>query len=149
MALTKHKSYFLFWLFSTLVKEALLAVAALVVLPRFEIAVPLWALAAVMVAFGTYSYVNFRIDRKILAKKPEVGIENMVGATCVAATPLTPHGYVLIDGERWEATSMSGNMAAKTQAVVTEVNGFTLSVAIRPGVPSLPTGTKGHPSADH
>jgi membrane-bound ClpP family serine protease len=55
-------------------------------------------------------------------------LSEIVGQLAVASTPLSPSGYVQIDGKRYEAYSQSGYVAAGTTLKVVSADNFRLIV---------------------
>ena len=54
--------------------------------------------------------------------------ENVVGKIARALTPLVPSGYVLVEGQRYEAFSQSGHAAKGALLRVTDLDNFRLIV---------------------
>ncbi len=124
----KRRGYTLYSLVTTLIEEAALAAVVLWVLPHFGIKIPLWLLIVLVMAWGIYSYLSFRLGKKALSKAPAVGTEAMIGLRCKATTPLSPSGYVLVGSELWAAHSVAGNVSPGTEMVITEIKGLTVFV---------------------
>lgn len=61
-------------------------------------------------------------------RKPAAGIESLVGKKGLTKTALAPKGKVFVEGELWEAESMSGDIAIGAQVEVREVKGFKIIV---------------------
>ena len=60
-------------------------------------------------------------------RRPQVGIETLVGAEAVVATPCMPTGQVRVVGELWRARCDGGARPGE-QVRVTAVDGLTLVV---------------------
>jgi membrane-bound serine protease (ClpP class) len=58
------------------------------------------------------------------------GIESLKGKRGLAKTALDPKGKVLVEGELWDAESVSGDIPAAAPVEVTEVEGFRIRVKI-------------------
>ncbi|OGR65544.1 MAG: hypothetical protein A2X31_00180 [Elusimicrobia bacterium GWB2_63_22] len=58
------------------------------------------------------------------------GIESLEGRKGLAKTALAPKGTVLVEGELWEAESVSGDIPAGAEVIVTAVQGFKIRVRI-------------------
>lgn len=95
---------------STTLEEVALAAAVLWGLPRLGIHIPLWILIIVMLSWGTYAIVTYRMGSRALRKKPVTGLLNMVNSKGEVVSPLMPEGMVKIKGELWAAKSESGSM---------------------------------------
>lgn len=58
------------------------------------------------------------------------GARDLIGKTAQAITVLSPSGYVLIDGQRYEAFSQSGQIPVGTGLEVTGADNFRLIVTL-------------------
>ncbi|OGR45150.1 MAG: hypothetical protein A2X28_03525 [Elusimicrobia bacterium GWA2_56_46] len=56
------------------------------------------------------------------------GVESLAGKKGLAKTALSPGGTVLVEGELWEAESVSGNLPAGAAVLVESVQGFKIKV---------------------
>jgi len=117
-----------------LLKGAVLAAIILWFLPLWGVNIPLWGLILLVVAFLVYEVVTFRLGRRALERKPAASPQAIVGRCGIVTTPLTPKGYVQIDGELWRATSSDTNINEGDDVVVVEVNRLTLRVAPLSGI---------------
>jgi len=61
-------------------------------------------------------------------RKVVTGIESLANKKGLAKTALTPKGTVLVEGELWNAESVSGDIPAGAQVEVTAVDGFKITV---------------------
>jgi len=95
-------------------------------LPRAAINIPLWGLILMMIALGTYNYINYRLGKKALTKKPMISLD--IGSRGRAATPVSPTGYVRVNGELWRASSDS-KIDAGEEIVVVGIDGMTLLIS--------------------
>lgn len=77
---------------------------------------------------------RFFLEQQISGTSSAIGDEarDLIGKTATAVTVLSPSGYVTIDGNRHEAFSQSGQIAAGTELLVTEANHFQLIVRNKP-----------------
>ncbi len=101
-------------------------VVVLWLLPRIGINIPLWGLIIMMVALGTYAWVAYRLGRKALDKKPIFSPD--VGSRGRTTTPISPTGYVRVNGELWRASS-SSTIGAGEEIAVAGIDGMTLLVS--------------------
>jgi membrane-bound serine protease (ClpP class) len=62
-------------------------------------------------------------------KKVSAGREDLLGRTAVVDQELNPKGVVLIEGERWTATSDSGKVEPEEEVIITKVEGLRLRVS--------------------
>ena len=95
---------------STVLEEAALAVGVLWGLPKLGIHIPLWILIIVMLAWGAYTIITYRMGSRALRRKPVHGLTAMLGSEGKVVSPLAPKGMVRIKGELWVAKSASGRM---------------------------------------
>ena len=113
---------------STLLEEVALVVVVLYGLPGLGIYIPLPGLIALMIAWGVYSVIVYRIGSRALRKKPMPGLLTMIGSRGKAASPLVPEGFVRIKGELWEAKSLSGKIRTREEIMVVGQDGLKLIV---------------------
>ena len=116
---------------STTLEEAALAVGVLWGLPKLGIHIPLWVLIIVMLAWGTYTVITYRMGSRALRKKPVNGLMAMVGGEGKVVSPLVPEGLVRIKSELWKAKSVSGRMDTGEKVIVVGQNRLELVVRRR------------------
>ena len=119
---------FILAIISTLLEEAALVVIVLLGLPKLGIEIPLAGLIALMVAWGTYSVITYRMGSRALRKKPEIGLPDMVGSKGKVVSLLTPEGLVRIRGELWIAKSASERINIGEGVIVVGQEGLKLIV---------------------
>jgi membrane-bound serine protease (ClpP class) len=122
----KYRRYTVLSIVTTLLEEAALAAVVLWLLPRFGINIPLWGLILMVVALGVYAFVTYRLGMKALVKKPMISPH--IGSRGRTTTPISPRGYVRINGELWQASSSSTIDAGEEIAVV-GMEGMTLLIS--------------------
>ena len=125
---------------STALEEAALAVGVLWGLPKLGIHIPLWVLIIVMLAWGAYTIITYRMGSRALRRKPVHGLTAMLGSEGKVVSPLVPNGMVRIKGELWRAKSASGRM--DTGEEVTVVGQDRLKLIVRKSSPGGLEGTK-------
>jgi membrane-bound ClpP family serine protease len=125
----RPKGYLVSSIVTALLGEAALVVIVLLMLPRLGINIPMWVLILLMVAFGAYEGISYRIGSKALRREPVVSPEAMVGCHGKASMLLAPDGYVQVNGELWRALSTGPNIDKGDEIVVVEVRRLTLIVA--------------------
>ncbi|MBI4758278.1 MAG: nodulation protein NfeD [Chloroflexi bacterium] len=78
----------------------------------------------------TAAFFVFVVGAALRAQRRRVttGREGLVGQVGVAKAALAPSGPILIDGELWEATSLSGRIEPGQRVRVIEVDGLRLKV---------------------
>jgi len=101
-------------------------------LPHWGLNIPIWGLILLILAFGAYQVVTYRLGRRALDRKPVLSPESIVGCYGEASTKLTPDGYVKVKGELWRAFSTGLNIDEGKEIVVMEVKRLTLLVAPAP-----------------
>ncbi|OGR94608.1 MAG: hypothetical protein A2016_01015 [Elusimicrobia bacterium GWF2_62_30] len=69
---------------------------------------------------------------KAQLRRVVTGIESLAGKKGVAKTAVAPKGTVLVEGELWEAESVSGDIPEGSEVVVTAVEGFQVRVKRAP-----------------
>ena len=116
---------------TTVLEETALAAGVLWGLPMLGIHIPLWILIVVMLAWGTYTVVTYRMGSRALRRKPVAGLLNMAGSEGEVASPLSPEGMVRIKGELWRAESANGSMDAGEKVMVVGQDGLKLIVCRR------------------
>ena len=113
---------------STLLEEAALVALVLWGLPQLGIEIPMAGLIALMVAWGAYSVITYRIGSQALRKKAVAGLPAMVGTKGKVVSRLAPRGMVRIKGELWGATSSGTNVDVGEEVVVVGQDGLRLVV---------------------
>jgi len=113
---------------STVLEEAALAVGVLWGLPKLGIHIPLWILIIVMLAWGAYTIITYRMGSRALRRKPVHGLTAMLGSEGKVVSPLAPKGMVRIKGELWVAKSASGRMDTGEEVTVVRQDGLKLIV---------------------
>jgi membrane-bound serine protease (ClpP class) len=111
-----------------MLEEAALVAVVLWLLPRFDINIPMWGLAALMVALAIYSYVMYRIGRRTFFMKPKVAAETIIGNEGKVVKPLVPEGYVKVQGVLWKAICAESELEAGDEVVVVSIEGLRLIV---------------------
>jgi membrane protein implicated in regulation of membrane protease activity len=100
---------------TNLLEEAALVAIVLWLLPRLGLDIPLWGLVLMMTALAAYNYTTYRLGKKALVKKPMISPD--IGSRGRTVTPISPSGYVRINGELWQASSTTSIDAGKEIAV--------------------------------
>ncbi len=118
----------MFAIFSTMLEEAAIVAVVLWGLPQLGIYIPLAGLIALMVAWGAFSIVFYRMGSRALRKKPIVGLPDMVGSKGKVVSPLAPNGVIRIGAELWEAASAGRRIKIGEQVTVVGRDGLTLIV---------------------
>lgn len=103
---------------TSLLDEALIVALIIWVLPQIGVSLPLPWLVAIVVGFGVFAAVTYRLGTRALAKKPLIGLSSMIDTTGKVACPLTPAGFVKIKGELWYARAENGEIDSGEEVVV-------------------------------
>jgi membrane protein implicated in regulation of membrane protease activity len=121
--------YVIFNVATGLLKGAVLAAIVLWLLPLWGINIPIWGLILIVIAFLCYEIFTFRLGRRVLERKPVIWSDAIVGCCGKATTPLTPYGYVQVQGELWRALSSDTDINEGDDIIVMELDRITLRVA--------------------
>ena len=116
---------------STLLEEAALVVIVLFGLPRLGIQLPIPALIGLMVAWGAYSIITYRMGSRALRRKPLISLPEMTGSRGKVVSALAPEGLVRIRGELWVARAGGGEMNPGDEVIVLGQDGLKLLVRAR------------------
>jgi len=122
----KYRRYTVLTITTSLLEEAALMAVVLWLLPKVAINIPFWGLILMMIALGVYNYINYRLGKKALTKKPIISPD--IGSRGRTTTPISPKGYVRVNGELWQASSNSTIDAGEEIAVV-GIEGMTLLIS--------------------
>ena len=122
----KYRRYTALTITTSLLEQAALVAVVLWLLPMVAINIPLWGLVLMMIALGAYNYITYRLGKKALDKKPM--ISPGIGSRGRTTTPVSPKGYVRVNGELWQASSNSTIDAGEEIAVV-GIEGMTLLIS--------------------
>ncbi|MFC2062552.1 NfeD family protein [Chloroflexota bacterium] len=128
------KAYLMFNIATGLLKVAVLAAIVLWLLPLWGINIPIWGIILLTIAFVIYEIVTYRLGWRALKRKSSISLKTIVGSCGKATTPLTPKGYVQVQGELWQALCSDRHIDKGDDIVVLEVNRLTLRVAPWSGI---------------
>ena len=112
-----------------MLEEVVLVAIVLWLLPHFNINIPLWGLAILMVALAVYSYIMYRVGRPTFLIKPKVSAEAIIGNEGKVTKRLAPEGYVKIQGVLWKATCNEAELEIGDEVVVVDIEGLKLLVS--------------------
>ena len=104
-----------------------MALVVAIALALFVVPEP-WGLVAVGVALVLELGEAWLWWRWSTRRRPAVGVEAMIGASAIVATPCRPDGQVRVQGELWRARCDGGADPGDAVEVVA-VDGLTLVVA--------------------
>ena len=114
---------------SWILEEILLAALFLWLLPHFfNINMPLWGLAILMIALAVYSGIMYRVGRQTFFIRPKVAADNIIGSEGIVTRPLAPNGYVKVQGVLWKAICNESELGVGDEVVVVGMEGLRLIV---------------------
>ncbi|MBI3931703.1 MAG: NfeD family protein [Chloroflexi bacterium] len=113
---------------SDILEGIAIVVIVLWALPAIDVHLPLAGLIALMVVWGAYSVITYRIGSRALRRKQVVGLPRMVGSRGKVVSPLAPEGLVRIRDELWVAKSANGEMKSGGKVIVVGQDGLKLVV---------------------
>ena len=125
-----HRDYAIFSIVTGLIEAAAIVAIVLWLLPVWGVNIPIWVLVLLMVAFGAYQFITYRIGKKALDRKPKVSPETVVGCCGKAITRLAPYGYVRVEGELWQASSVVTEVDEGEEIVVVGITRLKLFVKL-------------------
>lgn len=96
-----------------------------------ELRVDVWKLAPAILLFAGFVLALVRLVVQAQRRRSATGAEGLVGARGRAATAVDPDGWVLVQGERWQARS--GEAIAAGEPVVVERMEDGLVLRVRKG----------------
>jgi membrane-bound ClpP family serine protease len=123
-----HNMRLIIAIVTSLLDEALILGLALWGLPKLGIEIPLPITIVVMVLFGIYATVTFKLGSRVLRMKPLIGLTDMVGCEGLVTEELKPSGCIIILGETWVAKSLDGNIPKGTLVTVVKQEKLKLIV---------------------
>jgi membrane-bound serine protease (ClpP class) len=113
---------------AALLDDAAAIVLVFVLLWFFDVELPLSALIAIGLVFGTFVFIVHRAVVPSLRRKKVTGADGMVGLTGEVTQPLRPKGVVKIKGEYWRAKSVEGEIGIGEDVEVLGIKGLDLEV---------------------
>jgi membrane-bound ClpP family serine protease len=131
IAAVRKREYATLTIIVSFLEGAAIVAIALWLLPHWGITIPVWGLILIVLIFGAYQFVTYRLGKRALSRKPVISCDAMVGRYGQATTSLAPHGYVQLDGELWRAASVGSHAERGDEVVVREVKRLTLFVTPR------------------
>jgi len=107
----------------SLLDDAIILTVVILILSRF-VHLPVWLIVLIALLFVGWAFMSYFAIRK----SPQLGFENMVGATGVTLDSLTPKGTIRIDHERWAARARGDHIGAGVAVLVVGQSGLLLTV---------------------
>jgi membrane-bound serine protease (ClpP class) len=87
-----------------------------------------WVIFAVASPLALMFLFGFANAIRIRRMPPKMGKETIVGRVVVTRSPLTPKGFVFMDGANWTAEAEDGDIEKGDRVVVTQIRGLRLKV---------------------
>jgi len=125
----RGKQYTAFNIVVTLLEEVALLATVLWLLPILGINISIWVLVLLMIAWGAYSYMTYRLTKKVQDKEIPTPAEAMIGRKGKVVKSLDQVGIVRIGGELWTASVADPPISAGEEIIVMGIRGLLLSVA--------------------
>jgi membrane-bound serine protease (ClpP class) len=95
-----------------------------------ELRIDPWTLFPVVLVFAAFTLALVRLVVRAQLRQPATGMEGLVGRSAEAASDLDPEGWVIVQGERWQARA--DERVAKGDRVQV-VSGDGLRLRVRKG----------------
>jgi membrane-bound serine protease (ClpP class) len=95
--------------------------------PLPELRINPWKLLPVVVFMAAFTVLLVRMVVEAQRRKATTGAEGLLGRSGVAATPLQPEGWVVVQGERWRAQA-DGPLDLGARVEVVGIDGLRLRV---------------------
>ena len=114
----------LFFSAISLLDDAIILTLVIIILSRFGIHIPIWLIIIIAILFVGWTFISYLAMRR----NPQLGFENMIGATGLTLDSLSPRGTIRIGHERWAAKAHGGNIGTGVAVVVVGQNGLLLTV---------------------
>ncbi|MEI7482652.1 MAG: nodulation protein NfeD [Elusimicrobiota bacterium] len=92
------------------------------------LAISMHILGSTLISLVAVTAILAWIVIKAQLREVVTGIESLAGKKGLAKSALTPKGTVLVEGELWEAESVSGDLAENAEVLVVAVQGFKIKV---------------------
>ncbi len=121
--------------------DDVIIVALLILLASHFIEIPLWIIIPVGVVLVGWAVVSIVVIRR----NPQLGFENMIGATGVTVGALSPKGTVRIGHELWAARADEEHIADGTSVHVVGQSGLLLTVVKKDEPRNIETSILGGP----
>jgi membrane-bound serine protease (ClpP class) len=95
--------------------------------PLPELRIDPWKLLPVVVFMAAFTILLVRMVVEAQRRKATTGAEGLIGSSGVAATPLQPEGWVVVQGEKWRAQA-DGPLDPGARVEVVGMDGLRLRV---------------------
>ena len=125
----KVSGRFIIAIFSTLLEETGIAAIVLWGLPYLGVHIPLAGLIVLMIVWGAYAVITYRMGSRALMRKPVAGLGDVIGSSGKVVRRLAPNGVIRVGSELWEATSAGRRIKVGEEVTVLGRDGLRLIVS--------------------
>ncbi len=94
----------------------------------FGVRLSVWDIVLIAVALGAVVLLLHHYVVPALRRRTVTGREAMIGQAAVVTDPLDPEGTVLVNGERWRARSLAGDLPEGADVEIVAVARLVLEV---------------------
>ncbi|CAB49462.1 NfeD family protein [Pyrococcus abyssi] len=108
--------------------EIAVLVFFLLILPELGFNIPLKLVLILVSILVLKDALLIKLFLDVLKKKPEVGIEGLIGERGIVVEDLTPEGMIKVRGELWRARAISGSIKKREAVKVIRVEGNIMIV---------------------
>lgn len=112
----------------SLLDDVIILTVLILIFSHF-IRVPIWFIIPVASLVAGWSILSFLAVRR----NPQLGFEDMIGATGVVIDPLSPTGTIRIGHERWAARASQTHLGLGVEVLVVGQSGLLLTVVSKEG----------------
>ena len=111
-----------------LLDEVVALALVYLVLWAFKITIPLWFAIVIALLLGTFVFITHKVIIPSFHKEQVTGSEGMIGMEGTVVEPLTPFGFIRVEGELWKAKSVGEDIAAGEDVEIMGLKKLTLEV---------------------
>jgi len=94
----------------------------------FKIRMPIEIAIVIGLLLGAFIFITHKVIIPSFHKEQVTGSEGMMGMEGTVVEPLTPFGFVRVEGELWKAKSVGGDIAAEENVEIMGLKKLTLEV---------------------
>ena len=113
---------------STVVEEVVIAMFIFLVLPLFDVHIPLWGIVIILAGFTVFSYVMYLVGHPTISYRHVSDPETIIGNDGIVESDVDPEGYVKVRGELWKAVTDDEKLIKGDEVVITGIKGLKLNV---------------------
>lgn len=127
-----NKTRLIIAIISTILEEVAVALIIIWGLPKIGLNIPIYVLVLLLIlilaVWTYYSIYTYKKGTKALKTGNVPGMSSMIGTSGTVVSQLNPNGFVMIRGELWSATSISGEIQTDQEVIVTGQKRLKLEV---------------------